>query len=156
MGKETDIDGPYLQKVYFSYTIWNYLLCHSRSYQEIRLNWGRYSKASFTLMCSTLRFLPVLGLLKWGDGMINGTQKRVRPCEKLWLSVEKPNHPEGNLQEGVYSMPISIPRMGLGFAGEGWVDSRHIFFSPLVCLSEALPSLKCVSQSYRIKGLHST
>lgn len=147
MGKETDIDSHYLSGVHFPNTIWSYLLCHSSSYQEIRLNIGRFSKALFTLMCSTVRFLAVPGPLKWEDSMINGTQKKkVIPWDKLWPSVEEPNRlEEPNHKEGC--TPCRSASLGLGW-GLGVRDNKNIFFfSPLDCLSEALPRLKCMFQS---------
>lgn len=50
-GKESDIDSHYPLRVLFP-TIWSYLLYHSGSHQQIRLNCGRFNNTLFIYLCA--------------------------------------------------------------------------------------------------------
>lgn len=104
-----------------------FLLCHSGLYQEIGLNWGRFSMALFTQCVLYPEFSsprpPKMKKMAW----------RWNSEGKLWLSEEKANHPEVTLQGRVWSMKTSFPRVGVGLQGERWKDSGHTFFLISCC-----------------------
>lgn len=53
------------------------LFCPSWFHEESRLSWGRFRKASLTIVYSTLRLILLLGPhLLWGYGIINRSQKK--------------------------------------------------------------------------------
>lgn len=139
-GKETDIDNHYIPRVHFPNTIWRYLLCHSISYQEIRQNWGRFSKALFTLMYSTLRFLPFLGPLKWGGGMFSAIQKS-NLRQAMTISTETQTSRGKPIKRDI--LHAAQPPLDW----EWRIVDTSFFSAPLDCLSAAQPRLKCVSQS---------